>query len=641
MANRKVTVDILARDRASRAIDNVADSAEDAGKELDKTAKAAETLDDKIEAASKQVKGFATEMSGLDQGSARFKELNKDFTAANRALSQMTRLRKSLGSAAAVQVMPEVDNSGLRSLRSKLAKIRTDIKVNLKTDDRGSTFGLLRNAGQLAGMGVEAGSILGRNLGSGVATALQASGPVIQTALTGALVVAAAAAAPVVVTALGAALASGIALVVSGGVLAGGIAAAAKDSKVKAAFKSLTGVISVKEIGAPFVKPLIESLGIFRTELARLKPQILGIFSTLAPAVVPLAKGLAGMFAQMLPGIQALMTASLPLLNTLAQKLPLIGAAFTVMFQKIAAAGPGMTQVFSDLLTVVAGAIAGLGIALGWLSAKYLAVRGAVVATVEGIKTAWSTLTGFFNASVAFIGGLPGRISAILASLPARVASLAHRTFIGMAAAVGFGIGTVIRLVATLPGRVVALAAATWSGARAAFSAGVSAVARIVAALPGRVSGALQSIPGRVRSLAGSASAAAAGVGRAIISGLVGGIRSMAGAAASAAMQAVSAAVSAARSALGINSPSRVFAEIGKQTIAGYAQGVTGNAPVAARAVGAAMPGAPAMPAFGRSAPASRGGSGGGAVRLELVGERAVVELLRMLIRTHSIIPGV
>src|SRR5699024_10597155 len=63
-------------------------------------------------------------------------------------------------------------------------------------------------------------------------------------------------------------------------------------------------------------------------------------------------------------------------------------------------------------------------------------------------------------------------------------------------------------------------------------------------------------------------------VGSSLISGLMGGIRSMAGRVASAAREVVSNAVNAAKSVLGINSPSKVFMEFGEFTGEGYAIGL-------------------------------------------------------------------
>ena len=63
-----------------------------------------------------------------------------------------------------------------------------------------------------------------------------------------------------------------------------------------------------------------------------------------------------------------------------------------------------------------------------------------------------------------------------------------------------------------------------------------------------------------------------------LMQGFINGIKSKASAIASAAKNVVSNAVSSAKRALGIHSPSRVFAEIGRYTAMGMAQGLKRNA---------------------------------------------------------------
>ena len=63
-------------------------------------------------------------------------------------------------------------------------------------------------------------------------------------------------------------------------------------------------------------------------------------------------------------------------------------------------------------------------------------------------------------------------------------------------------------------------------------------------------------------------------VGRAIVDGVAAGVRAGAGAIADAARSAAQAALDAAKSLLGIRSPSRVFMELGEQTMAGFVQGI-------------------------------------------------------------------
>jgi len=84
-------------------------------------------------------------------------------------------------------------------------------------------------------------------------------------------------------------------------------------------------------------------------------------------------------------------------------------------------------------------------------------------------------------------------------------------------------------------------------------------------------------------------------VGSSIISGIVSGILAGASAVVEALGGVVDAAISSVKSKLGIASPSKVFAGIGKMTAVGYAQGVEAEGPtVAAASAGMVTPKAPA-----------------------------------------------
>lgn len=82
----------------------------------------------------------------------------------------------------------------------------------------------------------------------------------------------------------------------------------------------------------------------------------------------------------------------------------------------------------------------------------------------------------------------------------------------------------------------------------------------------------------RVVSTIASLGSALFGAGRNIIQGLINGIKSMAGNVVSAAKGVVGDAVQGAKNLLGISSPSKVFMEIGKNTMEGFAIGIENNA---------------------------------------------------------------
>lgn len=272
----------------------------------------------------------------------------------------------------------------------------------------------------------------------------------------------------------------------------------------------------------------------------------------------------------------------------------------------------------------------------GKISAVGSAITAAWNAVAGFFVDLWNRVVGAFTAAVSFAAGVPGRVAAALSALPGVLTNLAKQAFDGFFFAVGFAIGSVIKFFVdlpgrigsalstlagvvssgvaavigffqALPGRVVALVESMWSTVTARFTTGVSAVVGFANSLPGRIAAAFSaawaagvnafhagvnavvsvatSLPGRVASalggLAGSVRGAVSGAaswlydaGVNVIMGLIHGIEGAVGRAVDAVKRAMKDVVDGAKHALGISSPSTVFAELGGFTVAGYVQGI-------------------------------------------------------------------
>lgn len=101
------------------------------------------------------------------------------------------------------------------------------------------------------------------------------------------------------------------------------------------------------------------------------------------------------------------------------------------------------------------------------------------------------------------------------------------------------------------------------SAVASVVSTGVSKVVNFFTDMGSRAVSTISNFIGNLRS-----------VGADMISGLIGGIKSMAGRVVSAAKDVVSGAIDAAKDFLGINSPSKVFMELGQFTGEGYSKGL-------------------------------------------------------------------
>jgi hypothetical protein len=143
-----------------------------------------------------------------------------------------------------------------------------------------------------------------------------------------------------------------------------------------------------------------------------------------------------------------------------------------------------------------------------------------------------------------------------------------------------------IAICAALVAGVIFLGEAIISGLTAAWDFVSSGAQAAWAALQGAVQGAIDYVSGL----------SLADIGTNLITSLADGILGGAGAVVSAITGAVSNAIGAAKSLLGIHSPSKVFADLGKHTSGGFAQGVDDGSGKVDSAV-ASMVAAPSVPA--------------------------------------------
>lgn len=262
----------------------------------------------------------------------------------------------------------------------------------------------------------------------------------------------------------------------------------------------------------------------------------------------------------------------------------------------------------------------------------------AVAAVALVVRKYWQPIRAFFTGVGQALGEAFGPALSTMAGLLSPLKPL----WDGVAGAVGAVFGWIGRLLAPVVATDEQLASATNAGRAfgrmlgAAFNltplglflTGVRMLGRAwpsiaagARAAVGGVSAALGAFGGGVAAFFGGLARRFGGFGRALMQGLVGGIRSMLGAVRDAVMETATAAVNWFRDRLGIRSPSRVFAGLGVDVMAGLTQGLTRGgagavgrvAGVAGALVGAmAAPGAVAQPADRPGAEAGRSGASGG-----------------------------
>lgn len=393
----------------------------------------------------------------------------------------------------------------------------------------------------------------------------------------------------------------------------------------------------------PLMKPLTEALNDL-AELARqLRPELTTIFTALAPAIPALTEGISGFvaeFLKLLAADPAALAGMRDALIAIGANLPQLGAALGELFAMLATNQNNVRNI-GILFDILAFSIVQLGVGLTVLSTlldyiiagwtKVITAGSAVISWitgtfVPGVVSMWNTVTSTGATVLAWFQALPGQIVAFLQGLPAMLGSLFTRALSAAAFAVGYGIGTIIKFFINLPGNILSALAAlpgliagvfnrARSTAVSVASTIVSGVVSILRTLPGAAASAVSSVGSRILGVLRSIPGAARGIGADIIRGLISGINSMIGAAVAAARRAVGSIIDGAKSALGIGSPSKVFAAIGVDTLRGLAGGL-GNTQIVERAMSGVVDAVSGFGGLGMTSPtlsaAGVGSVGGG-----------------------------
>lgn len=323
--------------------------------------------------------------------------------------------------------------------------------------------------------------------------------------------------------------------------------------------------------------------------LVQLAPSFVSLGQSVAQLLVaaaPLISIVAGLTAQfqgaLLPAIQPIINVIATLAAALAGQLAstltnLVVPALRLITDLLRG---DFSATWNSLKALVSGVVAHF---TGTLSRIGSVVRSIVQGIVDRFKWLYNILIGnsiipdLILGIVGWFTRLPGMAFSALASLVGGLARIATTALSRFRSAIVSGAATAIGFIRGIPGRaraalaalgglIAGVATSALSRFRTAISTGASNAISLVRGIPGRIRGALSGIGSLL-----------AGAGADLMRGMIGGIRSMAGSLASTAKSVVSGAVSAAKSALGISSPSKVFAAIGRDTGRGFIKGLTGT----------------------------------------------------------------
>jgi len=342
-----------------------------------------------------------------------------------------------------------------------------------------------------------------------------------------------------------------------------------------------------------FLEPMVKSLGLINVFLHQLRNPINAIFKALAPAIVPLTRGIIGMIENITPGLTALMQV---VGQTLGFEEPLmsLGAFINDALLAVARNWPKIMESFLLFMHDLGVVTRVLGTAFLWLATHYEAARNvflgimgaanlAVVAVIGVIKgfqylaeniprwlsLAWGAITGFFgavgstisgwyramlgwfqgvgaaivgfyNTAVTWLGALPGRIGAFLARLPGIVLHWLGETTNKGLFAIGYMIGAWLKFYIDLPGRIGRALSRLWGAMVSAWNTvktnvtnwtrtAVDNAVRFFTALPGRVRNAVSNLWGAMSGAFTRARTNATNSASSLVSGTVAWLRGLPG----------------------------------------------------------------------------------------------------------------
>lgn len=260
---------------------------------------------------------------------------------------------------------------------------------------------------------------------------------------------------------------------------------------------------------------------------------------------------------------------------------PILTAPFTAFSAVVSGVFESVKALVAGGFLVVVGLFTGNGELIAQATSGLSSKLGEIWAGV------WSTITGAASGALDALRGL-------FQAGWAAVSGAASAAWAAIVSAVSEGVARVVGFVGGLPGKASAALSALPGQLSSAGSSALSALQSAVSSGLERVLGAVRELPGRATSALSGIGSAMVGVGRNLVEGLINGVRQMAANIASAARAVVEGAINAAKNALGIRSPSRVFMGIGTMTGQGLAIGLDKMTDTVARAsagmVDAAIP---------------------------------------------------
>lgn len=249
-----------------------------------------------------------------------------------------------------------------------------------------------------------------------------------------------------------------------------------------------------------------------------------------------------------------------------------IGPAIDGIKTAISGIGDAFNKAFTSdqqaailgFLKTLASALIGLPFQLVSAAVQLLAGAFQALIGIAGAVTSFfSALPGALSSAASWFGNLAGTVSGALSSTLGSVNTWGSNVVSAISSAVSSAVNAVGSWFSQIPGRI--------SGA---LSSALSALKSWGSQMASNAKSAMSKVVSNIGSTLRTAISQVTNIGRQIVQGLANGIRSGAAAVVNAISSTVSGAISAAKSALGIASPSKVFFAFGRFVSIGFANGV-------------------------------------------------------------------
>lgn len=250
-----------------------------------------------------------------------------------------------------------------------------------------------------------------------------------------------------------------------------------------------------------------------------------------------------------------------------------------------------MKTIMAAVLIAVTGPVGLIVVAIVKNWDKIKSVTTKVWNAIKSVTSkVWDGIKAVINKVVDFIRGLITREfngwKKIITTVWNAVKSITSKTWNAIKSAISSAINAAKHVVTSVTSAIKSAISRAWSAAK-------SATVSMWNGIKNAVQNAVQGLMNIVRSIHGKITGAFSGagswllsVGRNVVQGLINGIKAMAGSAARAALDVVKGAINAAKGALHIGSPSKLFRQFGKWTVEGLVIGLDEKAGTAAQASG-------------------------------------------------------